>query len=802
MREEELEVHNHEEEPEDDDNDVQQPDDAGVVSEEDEDDEDPPEELNAENELHHDEQDADTQEEPDEDDYDHPDGEDQGADEPSTSGENQGAGQEATHQHDAREDQGAADPVTVETVDDDDEEYESGYNLRDRRTRNPGFADAMDAPHSSKSYYPPHQFVQTDTPVEGMNKEALENYVFGFVMAQMTAQAETTGSAQMSEKAGIKKFGRRAEEALMTEFAQLQDLTVFEGLDPSTLTSEQRRSALRAINLIKEKRDGRIKGRTVADGRPQRSLYDKSETASPTVSIDALMLSLMIDAKEKRNVATADVVGAYLKANMKDFVIMKFTGKAVRMMCEMNSDYEQFVTTDGNGQEVLYVRLLKALYGCVQSALLWYDLFTNSLKDMGFVLNPYDPCVANCTIDDNQCTLVWYVDDNKISHVDSHVVTSIIDKIEERFDKMSVTRGNKHKFLGMDIEFPGDGTVKIKMKDYLVESIAESGMNIERTASTPAKKNLFEVDDDAAPLTDGEAKVFHSVVAKLLYVSLRTRMDLLLPVIFLCTRVSKATAEDKLKLKRVLEYIHGTLDYTYTLGADDLRRFRTWIDAAYATHSDMKSHTGGLLSFGTGGLLCKSSKQKLNTKSSTEAELVGASDYLPNALWTKMFLEAQGYTVDECFLEQDNESAIKLEKNGRMSCGPKSRHINIRYFFIKDRTASEGIVIRHCPTDQMLADFFTKPLQGALFRKFRDVILGYKHVNTLTETVESAAQERVEERPADGDSATSEIKEDSVQPKRVSWADVVAGRTVKNTHASHAKSNKSPQRLTFTKQSS
>ncbi len=154
---------------------------------------------------------------------------------------------------------------------------------------------------------------------------------------------------------------------------------------------------------------------------------------------------------------------------------------------------------------------------------------------MGFVLNPYDPCVANCIINNKQCTLVWYVDDNKISHVDSHVVTSIIEKIKERFDKMSVTRGNEHKFLGMDFVFPGDGTVKIKMKDYLVESITESEMKIERTASTPARKNLFEVNNDAMLLTEGETKVFHSVVAKLLYVSLCTCMDLLLPMIFLCT---------------------------------------------------------------------------------------------------------------------------------------------------------------------------------------------------------------------------------------------------------------------------
>ena len=99
------------------------------------------------------------------------------------------------------------------------------------------------------------------------------------------------------------------------------------------------------------------------------------------------------------------------------------------------------------------------------------------------------------------------------------------------------------------------------------------------------------------------------------------------------------------------------------------------------------------MSFGTDGLICKSIKQKLNTKSSTKAELVGASDYLPKIIWVKMFLALQGYQLGENYLEHDNESAIKLEKNGRMSAGPRSRHINIRYFWIKDRSRQENITI-------------------------------------------------------------------------------------------------------------
>ena len=87
------------------------------------------------------------------------------------------------------------------------------------------------------------------------------------------------------------------------------------------------------------------------------------------------------------------------------------------------------------------MRLVKALYGCVKSALLWYDLFSSTLIELGFILNPYDPCVANKMTNGNQCTVAWYVDDMKISHVETKVVTNIITAIEAKFGKMSVTRG-------------------------------------------------------------------------------------------------------------------------------------------------------------------------------------------------------------------------------------------------------------------------------------------------------------------------------------------------------------------------
>ena len=119
-----------------------------------------------------------------------------------------------------------------------------------------------------------------------------------------------------------------------------------------------------------------------------------------------------------------------------------------------------------------------------------------------------------------------------------------------------------------------------------------------------------------------------------------------------------------------------------------------------------------------------STKQKLNTRSSTETELVGADDFMPAICWTRYFMEAQGYQVDDNVLFQDNKSAILLEKNGKASSSKRTKHINIRYFFITDRVSKGDVSLVWCPTGDMIGDFMTKPLQGALFRKFQDQIMG------------------------------------------------------------------------------
>ena len=198
----------------------------------------------------------------------------------------------------------------------------------------------------------------------------------------------------MSERDGIKKYEETAILALFKEFEQFHEKRVFRAIKASEVTGEQKKNALHAIKSIKEKRNGILKGRTCEDGRKQRKWYSKEKTTSPTLSNYSLMALLTVLAAEKRKIVTWDVEGAYLLVDQDDLVLVKFVGQSVDVLCEVNEGYKAYVTFE-KGKKVLYLQLLKALYGCLRSALLWYKLYSTKLQKIGFKLNPYDTCVAN-----------------------------------------------------------------------------------------------------------------------------------------------------------------------------------------------------------------------------------------------------------------------------------------------------------------------------------------------------------------------------------------------------------------------
>jgi hypothetical protein len=137
--------------------------------------------------------------------------------------------------------------------------------------------------------------------------------------------------------------------------------------------------------------------------------------------------------------------------------------------------------------------------------------------------------------------------------------------------------------------------------------------------------------------------------------------------------------DDWKKMKRVLGYLKETIDFELMISCEELKNLTWYIDGSYAVYNDMKGQSGSLLMIGKNAVLSQSNKQKVNTRSSMETELNAVDDSLPTVQWASLFMKDQGYDL-ETVVKEDNRSTMLLMKNGRLSSGKRTKHLDIRYF--------------------------------------------------------------------------------------------------------------------------
>ena len=284
----------------------------------------------------------------------------------------------------------------------------------------------------------------------------------------------------------------------------------------------------------------------------------------------------------------------------------------------------------------------------------------------------------------------------------------------------------------MILDFSTPGECHVMQPDHIKEIINEwPNFDKSKTVLTPASKNLFERGEGGL-LNNDDRELMHRVVAKALFVSCRSRPDITPTVSVLTGRVREPIKADWLKTERLVRYLHSTQDLHLVLRYNGLSITKWHVDAAFAVHPDYRSHSGGTCFIHPegGGIASGSLKQKINTRSSTTAELVAVDDFLSKIIWLKNFMESQAIPIRDNILLQDNKSSILMAEKGRTSLGKRTRAMNVRYFAITDHVGRGEIKIHHCPTDDMVGDFFSKPLQGSKFLKFRALLLGLKNPTT------------------------------------------------------------------------
>ena len=313
-------------------------------------------------------------------------------------------------------------------------------------------------------------------------------------------------------------------KAVEKEMQQLYDWGMMIPVHKKCLTPEQRKEALAYLMFLKRKRCGKIKGHGCADGQKQRAYIAKEESMAPTVSTKAVFLSAVIDALENRDVAVLDVPGAFMKADINELVHVRFTGEMVNMLLQIDKEmYKDYVVME-KGEQVMYMELLKALYGTLRTAhLFWQKLFKQLIDVWGFVPNKYNDCMVNKTINGHQMTVVWHVDDLKVSHIDAKEVEKFIQQMEETFGKdtpLSVSRGRIHDYLGMTLDFRNKGEVRIDMEHYIDMMLQDAPKEMDGVSNMPVVVHLFKTNlEDPKLLGDEQKKIFAHLVMQGLYLS-------------------------------------------------------------------------------------------------------------------------------------------------------------------------------------------------------------------------------------------------------------------------------------------
>lgn len=529
----------------------------------------------------------------------------------------------------------------------------------------------------------------------------------------------------------------KVKECMKKELSGL--VNIWHPVKISNLTKAERKNILPGQGLVKNKSKDKsielLKGRFVAGGHRQdvRDYDIYREISTPTASLSSLFAVAAHAAAKGLAVASFDIKMAYTKAPMpKDKKIyIRLIKSYVDLIKVINPDlkieYESFQNEDGS----VIVELDFALYGCVEAGRLFYEFLKNILvKKMDYKVSLYDDCIFNL-FDDNGIiisTIVIHVDDGLITGSSETVLDSFFDQFKNHIGDITIQRGRIHNYLGMVMDFSQPNVVHITIEKMIRDILSDWSIN-KGSRSSPAKSQLFDIDEQSPQLNEEMSRRLHRGIAQLLYLSTHVRPDILCAVIFLTSRIQKLSEEDLEKFLDILYYLNGSISLGIMLGGDAKNRIRLYAfaDASYGVHTNCRSHGGTYITYGRGPTLVRSNVLKDISISSSESELMQLSTTTSLAARERYFAIEQQHInpTEKGILLEDNKSAIHMANNGK-SISNRTRHIKIKYFFVKQFLDNGEFHLEHCPTKEMVADILTKPLQGEHFLELRDLLLGYE----------------------------------------------------------------------------
>lgn len=515
-------------------------------------------------------------------------------------------------------------------------------------------------------------------------------------------------------------FAKYFKKAMLVEVKSLEEKMVWK-----IVTKPANKKLIKSKWVFAYKTDQedyiiRFKARLVAQGFSQIEGEDYNETFAPVVKIRSVRLLLALALHHDLHIEQLDVETAYLYGDLQIPNYMK-----------MPPGFEKFTP---NGEE-LVCKLEKSLYGLHQSGREWFDCITKYLKTISFEPLKTDPCLFSRGQGGERVILSLYVDDVISVTKDSNTAKSFKNEIRSRY--AIVDGGEANWVLKIQIQRFEDG-IFLSQSTYAEEILKKAklwDLADVKEYETPLM-TTWNHDPNSPELDLERQKWYHSFVMKIAYLSQNTRPDLAYAANVLAQWQSKANESDMNALNRTLRYIRYTYDYglwyekepdnsgnvifSQELEIDPITPMG-YADASYANEVGFKSRSG--YAFFVNGSLINwfSKKQPVVALSSTEAEIIAFSESVKESLCLRQLVsELNGQVKGTTVIAQDNQSAIAICLDPIQHA--RVKHMNVRQFFVRDHLANKEIKMIYCPTEEMIADIFTKALPRKLHWKFMDLL--------------------------------------------------------------------------------
>lgn len=453
--------------------------------------------------------------------------------------------------------------------------------------------------------------------------------------------------------------------------------------------------------------------------QPSHTYMNTFAATADQNKVTAARAAFVADAAKKGKAAEVymkdlDICGAFLHA--------KYESKlGTRLFMKLPKDLPGIEFNTLHPLAGKLVRLEKALYGLPEANMLFEAQRNIAIEKSGFKAIESDGSIFVKKEGDKHSILFVHVDDFQIiSNCLQHWDT-LVQHLTERFQELEINEVSE-QHVGITCEFSkvDPGVFRLSQAGY-INKMVES-VNVPYSSSSPSKLDLFSDTTNTAPYND--INYYQKLIGMLIY-ALATRTDIRKEVIFLASKSAKPTVGDMMKLTKVFAYLKQNPNLGPLFDSKDGAILKAHADAAFNNHADCRSQGASFLSIGDGSAAFAAHSRKITTcvvLSSMEAEYVTLSETARTAIYMRRFLSDIGFPQESpTIIYEDNSSAISLASCSNIP--KKSRHILLRYHFIKYAVESGQVEVHFIDTKRQRADFFTKVLSTPDFIKGRSDVL-------------------------------------------------------------------------------